>query len=245
MKHKACKAIMSKELEDALGLKLKELGGTVYYLIYRIMIETGMPSTHLLKLKVKDVRGLTTLTINKHYTRTDAPKSRDVELSDTLAEEIDEYIKYKTDEDLFLSRPGTDNTPIALTSLQKYIMDAATACNADGISLMSLKKTYIFNRLEVSKDINKLRAEFGFKSKRELFEYLGLDLNNDAHIPSIDLSKLSLCKEKLDSTLKDIERCAATGDYNLAYSSAVATYLQRLIVASEEFITTTSFNETI
>ena len=30
MKHKACKAIMSKELEDALGLKLKELGGTVY-----------------------------------------------------------------------------------------------------------------------------------------------------------------------------------------------------------------------
>ena len=117
MKHKACKAIMSKELEDALGLKLKELGGTVYYLIYRIMIETGMPSTHLLKLKVKDVRGLTTLTINKHYTRTDAPKSRDVELSDTLAEEIDEYIKYKTDEDLFLSCPGTDNTPIALTSL--------------------------------------------------------------------------------------------------------------------------------
>lgn len=165
------KAITSPSIERKLGYEIKKVD-TAHYLVYRIIIETGIPFEQLAISKVALFRKQKSIT----YT-TRAGEYVTAYFSQDTLETIREHIAWKSDKEyMFPNRYA--NTPIKSSNTVRTFNECAAKLGIDmHISIAVLKKTYYFHLLQKANDISELtvfKERLHLRSDNEVLAYLGI-----------------------------------------------------------------------
>ncbi len=182
-----------------------------YYIILRLILETGITLTNIPKLKVKDIKGETISfnPVHKYVTRVE-------KLSPELQEEIAEYTKGKGDDDLAFTAYRDNTKPLFERGFQKALTAASEFYNIEPpVTSERLRRTYIYNLLVKEHDLDKIRSITGCRSPKEVYEYLSLPLPKSKNAERLESysQRDALLKEKLiektaehfSSVMKSIE----------------------------------------
>lgn len=155
------------------------------YVLFAVGIYTGIRIADILKLRVRDVRGKTHLTLYEGKTK----KRKTVKLSKTLKAILEEYAADKEEtEYLFRSRVGR-NKPITRERAYAILKEAANEFELTNIGCHSMRKTFGYFMYEsTNHDVALLQELFNHSSPEITLRYIGI--NQDSHDKAID--KLSL-----------------------------------------------------
>ena len=220
MKKENITAITSKELETSIGNILRNKRET-YYLAYRIGIETGMAMMDIIKLKVADIKDKQEIVVPVQRASTE--NKRVATISEQLFKDIKNHISNmnKTDDDYLLTNGKGQKLQMAtiqnaLNSALAQIKDIDTS----KITVLSLKKTFLYNQLKKGVNINDIRREYYFTSKAKLCESIGINaslINKDGYLISTDLD--------VSAESVDIQK---NEDYFVLAKSSVSSTIDRL-----------------
>lgn len=166
-----------------------------YYIIFWLILETGITLANIPKLKVKDIKG-TTISFHPVHKRV----LRVENISPKLQEEIKEYIKGKNDEDLAFTAYSDNTKPLFERGFQKALTAASDFYNiSPPVTSERLRRTYIYNLLIKEHNIEKIRSITGCRSIREVYEYLSLPLPNSKNAERLESysQRDAILKERL------------------------------------------------
>lgn len=165
------KTIASPSTEQLLGEALLATGEK-FYLIYRIVIETGISYKALFELKVKDIPNPPSF---PHYIHIDGTNNRP--LSSDLEKRILKYIDGRDEEEYFIysfkNRRKKFNKSTFYTTFKKVL------CNfhlENEYSPISLRKTYAYHIFLEVKDPFVMRRLLKFNSIERVYDYFGIEL---------------------------------------------------------------------
>ena len=155
------------------------------YVLFAVGIYTGIRIADILKLRVRDVRGKTHLTLYEGKTK----KRKTVKFSKTLKVILEEYVADKEESEyLFRSRVGK-NKPITRERAYAILKEAANEFGLTNIGCHSMRKTFGYFMYEsTNHDVALLQELFNHSSPEITLRYIGI--NQDSHDKAID--KLSL-----------------------------------------------------
>ncbi len=169
MNHKTSKAILDNYTLNLVGNDLI-LKNEAYYIIFRILLETGMPLEEVFKLRICDINknAITFSPAHKGYLRTE-------KLTADTQEAIRSYINGKADEELAFPSKADPNKPIFIRSFQNALAETSKRLGlTPPISATSLRKTFIYNLYIKTHDTKKIYKITGIRSINQLYEYLGI-----------------------------------------------------------------------
>lgn len=210
------KPITSQKTIDALSAELRRMKES-YYLIFNIMLETGMPLSHVLKSKVSDLYRHPKLTYaSRHRTTT-----YKVPISLRLQRDIAAHLKgHKPDEFAFTAEKNSSKEMYPVTFQDALARACARLGISPAVNASSLRKTFIYNT--VVNDGNYIRAAHFTDSSgpKEVRQYLGIDLPGDIDFAQVskELTKATSRKaipklrDKLNAALDEVERLSANED---------------------------------
>lgn len=201
------KAITSLVVEKNLGYEIKE-ESVSYYLLYRIMIETGISFSQVRLLKVSSFREQSSIT----YTTRTGSLCKEAFSEDTIAT-IRDYIADKSNDDyMFVNK--FNNSPVGATNFKRILDKYAKKIQYPyPVNMAVLKRTYFFHLLERTDDINSYKKRFNLRLDKEIFDYLGIDSYPhkilvwsknvyNLHYENTDIEQL---KEEFNSFLSSLE----------------------------------------
>ena len=133
------RAIVSLQEEKELGNALRKQGYK-YYVLYRLIIDTGISVNLALSLLVRDLKDKDCLFLFNH------PNAQEdgyvVHFSKQVKRELDQYLEDKPLTSYAFC--GQDNiTPLGPTTFRRTLLDCAKKCDMEHITPLSLKKTYM------------------------------------------------------------------------------------------------------
>lgn len=161
--------IRDKELIARFKSELLK-GGTRDYLLFSFGINVGLRISDILKLKVKDVRNKTHITLYEQKTS----KYKRLLISTRLKVDIDDYIEGMEDEEyLFQSRKGT-NKPITRMQAYRILNNVANKLGVDEVGTHTLRKTFGYWHYQTHKDVATLQDIFNHSSPSVTLKYIGI-----------------------------------------------------------------------
>lgn len=158
-----------KEFRDALAVSSKTFAqADRNLLLFNIGINTGCRIGDIVKLKVEDVKGRSSIIIYEGKTA----KKRTVHLKAIMAD-IADYLTDKPSEGyLFPSRKGSSH--ISTTQAYRVLAKAADFIGRDDIGTHTLRKTFGFHYYQRTKDIAKLMEIFNHSDQATTKRYIGI-----------------------------------------------------------------------
>lgn len=203
------------------------------YLLFWLIIETGAQYSHLLELKVIDVREKDIIEVPHKGYCPQNPITRKENISPLLKQQLSDYMQNKKDTDLIF--PANYSYSMFIGSLRR----SCKALNIDTINTTHLKKTYYYRQYLKNRDIKKLRRRLCHNSVEETWEFLGIP-NLETETPSknmpildnIPLNYLLSVKDNVNSSLVMIEEHLTSKDKPIAAYHDFAEYLAQIDVAS-------------
>lgn len=144
--------------------------GYKYYFMWVLGCNSGLRVSDLIRLQVKDVKGVSKFTIIMQKTE----RTVEVHLNPYIRAEIEKYIEGKEDKDyLFPSRVGV-NKPITRQMASMVIKEAAEALGFESINSHSMRKSFGYAYYKSQKNIVYLMELFGHSSQKQTLDYIGL-----------------------------------------------------------------------
>ncbi len=166
----AARAITSEYVLDMVSQDLKKKRYS-YYIIFWLIIETGIPLENISDLKCAEISGdhITFNPVHKYVTRKET-------LSPKLQEDIKELIKDKKPDDYAFTSKNDPTKPMFIRCFQKALEKTSAFYNLEPpVTATTLRKTYIYHLLTREHDLEKIFAITKCRSKKAIYEYLELD----------------------------------------------------------------------
>lgn len=141
------------------------------YFLFVMGINTGLRISDLLKLKVKDVKNKTHITIKENKT----DKIKRFRINYDLQREIERYIENMEEEE-YLFKSRKTNKPIQRVQAYKILKDAAEKIGIEEeIGTHTLRKTFGYHFYRQTKDIALLQELFNHSSPSITLRYIGIN----------------------------------------------------------------------
>ena len=150
---------------EALGMSKKGLRNQ---LLFKMGISTGLRCSDLVKIKVADVRGKTSLNLNEDKTK----KKRTVYLNAVLAELI-EYLETLPEGEEYLF-PNSKGGHISVTQAYRILEKAGELIGNHSIGTHTMRKTFGYTYYQATKDIATLMDIFNHSSQAVTLGYIGI-----------------------------------------------------------------------
>lgn len=154
------------EMIEALGMSSKGLRNQ---LLFKLGISTGLRCSDLVKIKVADVRGKTSLILNEKKTK----KSRTVYLNAVLADLI-EYIDTLASDEVYLF-PNAKGGHISVTQAYRILEKAGDLIGNQSIGTHTMRKSFGYKYYQETKDIALLMDIFNHSSQAVTLRYIGIN----------------------------------------------------------------------
>lgn len=142
-------------------------------------INTGLRIGDILKLKVKDVKGRTHISLIEGKTR----KKKWVPINNDLKQTIDDYTHgMKSDDTLFPSYRTRGKTAISRVQAYRILNFVADDCGLEEIGTHTLRKTFGYHFYQKTKDVAMLQNLFNHAYPSLTMRYIGInqDMIDDA-----------------------------------------------------------------
>jgi len=165
---KEVQPIRDKEKIDQMKQELLKISYRDYFL-FVMGINTGLRISDLLKLKVKDVKDKTYITIQEMKT----DKTKRFRINFELQQEIEKYIQNMNDDD-FLFKSKRSNNPIQRVQAYKIINSVAKKIGLDEIGTHTLRKTFGYWAYKKTKDVAMLQEIFNHSAPSITLKYIGI-----------------------------------------------------------------------
>lgn len=137
-------------------------------LLFNIGINTGLRIGDIVKLRIEDVKGRSSIVIREGKTK----KPRTVYL-DAIMANITDYLKDKPSEGwLFPSRKGDGH--ITTTQAYRILAGAGERCGYDYIGTHTLRKTFGYHYYQRTKDVATLMEIFNHSDQATTKRYIGI-----------------------------------------------------------------------
>ena len=143
------------------------------YIMYILGIYSGLRISDILKLKVKDVRSKSSISIREQKTG----KQKIFPINPFLKKELSSYIEDNNfDMDDFLIRaPGKKNKPITRDMAYKIMNQAAEYFGLYNIGTHTMRKTFGYHFYKQKKDIVTLQKIFNHSDPSITLIYIGIE----------------------------------------------------------------------
>lgn len=139
------------------------------YMLFLLGIHTGLRISDLLRLRVRDVKDKSHITLTEKKTR----KKRMILINKELKIELKEYCKGKQHyEYLFTSREGGNN-PITRVRAYQILIQVGDVFGIH-ISCHTLRKTFGYTHYKQNKDVVYLMEIFNHSTARITLRYIGV-----------------------------------------------------------------------
>lgn len=156
-----------KKIKDVLGYLKRE--NKRDYILFFIGIHTGLRISDILRLRVRDVRGHSHISIIEKKTK----KSKKFYINKELRGELNKYCKGKENYMyLITSREGSNN-PITRIRAYQILIELGELFDIH-ISCHTLRKTFGYWHYQSHKDIVKLMEIFNHSDQRVTLRYIGI-----------------------------------------------------------------------
>lgn len=143
------------------------------YIMFLLILHTGLRISDILKLKVKDVYKKKEISIRGER----ANKKTEIALSPKLSVEFNIYCTGRDPEEfIFKSREGK-NKPIDRTQAYRIINKTAKAFGISNVGCHSLRKTFGIKYYEKYGDLEELRKIFNHSNSGITSRYIGVEEN--------------------------------------------------------------------
>lgn len=142
-------------------------------LFFILAINSGLRVSDLLRLKVGDVRGKTTITLREQKTG----KAKQFRLNKAVKDAVKTLVPADASDDdyLFRSRKG-GNRPISRVQVFRRLSEAATRAGLNRqLSPHSLRKTFGYFAYKQGVDISLLMSIFNHSSEKMTLRYIGIE----------------------------------------------------------------------
>lgn len=160
--------IKSKKLIRNILMYLKKKNDRDY-MMFLLGIHSGLRISDLLRLRVRDVKDRSHITITEKKTK----KSRKILINKELKIELKEFCKGKQHyEYLFTSREGGNN-PITRTRAYQILIETGEVFGIH-ISCHVLRKTFGYNHYQQNKNVAYLMEIFNHATPRITLRYIGV-----------------------------------------------------------------------
>lgn len=163
-------AITDKYTLETIAKDLKSKS-EAYYIMFKILLDTGMPLDELAKMRVCDINknAITFMPIHKGNLRTEP-------LSESTQEDIRNYVKDKQQGDFAFPSKSNPQKPMFIRSFQYALLESSRTYGIEPpVSATSLKKTYIYNLFMETHDTKKIYKITGIRSLVQLYEFFGIE----------------------------------------------------------------------
>lgn len=160
-----------REKSDIEMMKLC-LGRDRDRLLFIVGINSALRISDILKLKVGDVRGKTSLTVQE----TKTSKRKTFRLNAAFLQAVETLVPPSANDDdyLFQSRTGV-NKPITRVQAYRILNDAARRAGIEyEIGTHTLRKTFAFFAYKAGVDLAVLQSILNHASQRETLRYIGI-----------------------------------------------------------------------
>lgn len=139
------------------------------YMLFLLGIHSGLRISDLLRLRVRDVKDKSHITLTEKKTK----KARKILINKELKMELKQYCKGKQHyEYLFTSREGGNN-PITRTRAYQILVEVGDVFGIH-ISCHVLRKTFGYSHYQQNKDVVYLMEIFNHATPRITLRYIGV-----------------------------------------------------------------------
>jgi integrase len=149
----------------------KALGNPRDRLLFIFGINSSLRISDILRLKVGDVRGKSTLTLREKKTG----KLKKFRLNQSVVSAVQQLVPTDASDNdwLFPSRKG--NRPITRVQAYRILTDAARRAGLDiEIGTHTLRKTFAYHAYKAGVDLSLLMSVLNHSSQRETLRYIGI-----------------------------------------------------------------------
>lgn len=240
--------ITSAIVETKLGVEIKKKD-LALYILYRILIETGIPYTHLVKRNVGSFRNKKNIS---YSTKNEGIITES--FSDDTLENISIYIEEKDDDELMFPNKHTDSPLHPSCAIRAFNRCAKKIGLSERITPAVLKKTYFFHLLLNTSEMSVFRKRTSLYTKKEICDYFGIET-----IPQIivtwersnfqqfyETTDFASIKNKLENVLSVIDKISKEdGDLpEIFYKESVLTItsIDNLLNEYANFIEKSGYN---
>ncbi len=142
------------------------------FMIFNLGINIGLRISDMLKLKVKDVKNKSHISIKEQKT----DKSKKIKIN-IIKNDLESYIEkqnLKNDDYLFQSRKG-ENSHISRIQAYRILNIAAKNISIGEIGTHTLRKTFGYHFYQKTKDVALLQSLFNHSSPSVTMRYIGIN----------------------------------------------------------------------
>lgn len=203
--------ILSPSLIQEVGTRLQKTG-VKYYILFQLLIKTGIPCSQFLNKKVSDVRGKKTIS----YCRRNTNVVENIPLDDEMQRELALYTSSMA-ADSYLFPANSKNTPISIYLFQRRLSSISEELHIPEIRVRSLIKTYQYQEYLKGGVAQKQIKQILHKgSKNRLEAYFG------APLPAADTLLPETFMYDLNRGFQDLLECFQNRHNDLTYPEAQA-----------------------
>lgn len=174
------------EIVKTMGRYLRERNERDY-IMFLLGIYSGLRISDILKLRVLDVQGKSSITLREKKTG----KQRNFPINPFLKKELTRYIKkyeLKKYDHLITSRQGGSKKPITRVRAYQILREVGDCFEMDNIGTHSMRKTFGYWYYKQTKDAVTLQKILNHRSIRETLIYIGIDQENiDSTVNSLKI----------------------------------------------------------
>lgn len=153
------------EMIEALGMSKNGLRNQ---LLFKMGISTGLRCSDLVKIRISDVKGKTSLILNEDKT----DKTRTVYLNSVLADLI-EYLETVANDEVYLFSNGKGGH-ISVTQAYRILGKAGDLIGNHSIGTHTMRKTFGYTYYKATKDLATLMHIFNHSSQAVTLRYIGI-----------------------------------------------------------------------
>jgi len=164
--------IKDKEKLEEMEMELLKIGYK-NYLMFTIVINTGLSISDILKLKVIDLKNKTLINITDQNTN----KINTFRINPMLKVEIDNFIKLMSDEDYLFQSGKKENQPINSVEAYRVLNIAASTVGLEEIDHHTLRKTFGYWHYKQHKNVALLQDLFNQSAPTITLRYI--EINED------------------------------------------------------------------
>ena len=163
------KALSDEETENILCYLKKKSDRD--YILFLVMLHTGLRISDVIKLRVKDVFNKNSFEIREQKTS----KCKEVQISNKLKRELKEYCKDKCAEEYLIKSRNGFNNHLKRDRCYKIIKEAAEKNGIKRIGCHSTRKAFGRKYYKKYGDIEELRKYFNHSNSAITLRYIGLE----------------------------------------------------------------------
>lgn len=186
-------AIASPELIFEIGKRMLKTGDK-YYILYQMLIKTGISCTQLLEKRVSDVRNKSAISYYRQKTNQIEYQSLDEELQRELS-----LYTHSLPMDAYLFPSNKNNQPLNIYLIQKRLKDISTELQIPIVTVRSLMKTYQYHEYAKGGSRQKrIKHILHLHSTEALESYFGISLPSECNVSCEELvANLNVTHKKL------------------------------------------------